>query len=871
MQAPFAPPPTAPSGCNATGEETCEYAADGECDDGGVGSEFDDCGWGTDCSDCGLRFHLPPSPPMPPLQPHHGFTVVSNGTFVNWFGAEALCQNQHGSLASIRSAQDNDEIVMLLRQLPGGGSLAWIGARVAYRGVHGVRWRWWSDGDQFPALESVNDTDNQVYANWDGEMGEPSNSVQCESATLAAGAESTRDCAAIEPWSRSMDANRRGKWFTELCQTRVLLYAVCHEIAPPPSPPPSLPPILVLDPAPPPLPPFHGFSVIDMSLVNASASSSAQAVSFVPWAAASMHCNNALQGVLASIRTAAENELVLSLLQAMPGGAGQAWLGGRLDEHDGMWRWQSGGDTFPGRQDSGSGDASSSGYAGWDYELGEPKLLDMSSQQAAASCASIDPSARSTEQRRGKWFSESCERRVLRYAVCQEIAPPPSPPPSPLAPPPVSVELWPLALGFALLALALAAATCVLYRRRAHRARTEASMRKREADARAKAAEVVREAAAEEQDGFVSFYFVPRAVVLDMNTTTEKPRLMRRPMSSERPYPHHVGNSKRSMTTTLFPGHSLRVFQALLAQGHVQKRAISIRDAMEGKLAATFVAVSHRWETPTEPDVQGDQLAAIQQYLHDHEEVQFVWYDFWCMPQGKSVTPAERASFEWMLKRINLLYLGARVLILLDLSYQSRFWTQFEAWLSFQATSRDGLAPAAEGARRCTIVPVHGANSIMAEGLVAMWARRTLTEAHEVLAEPDVMVTNQKDKDTQLPKILSMDDEVRRVLRGVESEVGVPTVRSEGVITHSSATTLDSSGDTLTHEPPVSVVINVDHGQAEDHLRDQQEQKAQQTEETLQKGDQTQPRAPMMSTSGDDSARVAAAAPPRVVRASWDA
>jgi len=34
---------------------TCEYAGDGECDDGGTGSDFAICEYGTDCDDCGAR------------------------------------------------------------------------------------------------------------------------------------------------------------------------------------------------------------------------------------------------------------------------------------------------------------------------------------------------------------------------------------------------------------------------------------------------------------------------------------------------------------------------------------------------------------------------------------------------------------------------------------------------------------------------------------------------------------------------------------------------------------------------------------------------------------------------------------------------
>ena len=34
---------------------TCESANDGECDDGGEGSDWGDCAYGTDCADCGER------------------------------------------------------------------------------------------------------------------------------------------------------------------------------------------------------------------------------------------------------------------------------------------------------------------------------------------------------------------------------------------------------------------------------------------------------------------------------------------------------------------------------------------------------------------------------------------------------------------------------------------------------------------------------------------------------------------------------------------------------------------------------------------------------------------------------------------------
>ncbi len=41
-----APPPR---GCT----DTCRFAADGECDDGGPGAQYEECTYGTDCADCG--------------------------------------------------------------------------------------------------------------------------------------------------------------------------------------------------------------------------------------------------------------------------------------------------------------------------------------------------------------------------------------------------------------------------------------------------------------------------------------------------------------------------------------------------------------------------------------------------------------------------------------------------------------------------------------------------------------------------------------------------------------------------------------------------------------------------------------------------
>jgi hypothetical protein len=41
--------------CNASCEATCPWDGDGQCDDGGEGSDTAVCSLGTDCTDCGTR------------------------------------------------------------------------------------------------------------------------------------------------------------------------------------------------------------------------------------------------------------------------------------------------------------------------------------------------------------------------------------------------------------------------------------------------------------------------------------------------------------------------------------------------------------------------------------------------------------------------------------------------------------------------------------------------------------------------------------------------------------------------------------------------------------------------------------------------
>jgi len=73
LQRAFPPSPSPPGSGGSTGgsgcAESCVYASDGDCDDGGPGTEYTSCSVGSDCTDCGPRSSGPPLPPSRPAPP----------------------------------------------------------------------------------------------------------------------------------------------------------------------------------------------------------------------------------------------------------------------------------------------------------------------------------------------------------------------------------------------------------------------------------------------------------------------------------------------------------------------------------------------------------------------------------------------------------------------------------------------------------------------------------------------------------------------------------------------------------------------------------------------------------------------------------
>jgi hypothetical protein len=227
---------------------------------------------------------------------------------------------------------------------------------------------------------------------------------------------------------------------------------------------------------------------------------------------------------------------------------------------------------------------------------------------------------------------------------------------------------------------------------------------------------------------------------------------------------------------------SLPPMQTLRDVGHLEKKRVPLSDAFNqaaGNEAQgiafgdgidvfkikDILFVSHRWEEPGRPDVNGVQLKAIKAYLEKHPEIKWIWFDYSSMPQKirgiDSRTPKEKAEFQLMLTCITDLYLTASVLILLDGSYASRFWTLTEAWCSMQTATSDGLRPSTEAERRYTISCIHNATiETTAKGLEDLVSTKKPTEMYEILKKPDVNVTNAKDKEDMLPVIQKTHEHV---------------------------------------------------------------------------------------------------------------
>lgn len=145
------------------------------------------------------------------------------------------------------------------------------------------------------------------------------------------------------------------------------------------------------------------------------------------------------------------------------------------------------------------------------------------------------------------------------------------------------------------------------------------------------------------------------------------------------------------------------------------------------------------------------------------------------MPQGGDRTASEKFEFDLMLSSIADLYLTTRILLIVDVTYLTRFWTTLEAWCSMQTCAPAGLRPAMDNEKRYEITFILNAKGVLTNETIenAVW-KKSPQEMVTMLGSTDVAVTNAKDKAQQLPKIQGTDEHVREVFKKVKSRQALP-------------------------------------------------------------------------------------------------
>jgi len=215
--------------------------------------------------------------------------------------------------------------------------------------------------------------------------------------------------------------------------------------------------------------------------------------------------------------------------------------------------------------------------------------------------------------------------------------------------------------------------------------------------------------------------------------------------------------------------------QTLRSRDKLVKLTIDLAMAFRGEgIIKKILFISHRWEEKWAPDVRGEQLKAIQKYLLAHPEIEFVWFDYSCMPQKENAevdgrSTIEKKEFDLMLGAISDLYLTAPVLILLDNNYVGRFWTMTEAWCSMMSATKDGIHPTVDAECRYTIECIGNASAKFdVPKLKEELGAKTPAQMHTFLSSIDIIVTNAKDKEITLPIIANMDRHVKIMLEEMD-------------------------------------------------------------------------------------------------------
>jgi hypothetical protein len=189
--------------------------------------------------------------------------------------------------------------------------------------------------------------------------------------------------------------------------------------------------------------------------------------------------------------------------------------------------------------------------------------------------------------------------------------------------------------------------------------------------------------------------------------------------------------------------------------GWLKKRKISLSDCL--KPLMNFAAVSHVWCSHTDhPDPLGEQADQLRSYLQKNPQIEWVWIDWSCLPQGRR-TDSEEVLFTQASRFACLIYLSMVVVKILDSKYLNRFWTQYEAWLSYQRVDFDGFSPSQGRRSDCIFTGLALTNEreeINQRKLVLdKWASVDMDAMTHRLKRSQVRVTKESDKHGQLSRV----------------------------------------------------------------------------------------------------------------------
>ena len=96
--------------------------------------------------------------------------------------------------------------------------------------------------------------------------------------------------------------------------------------------------------------------------------------------------------------------------------------------------------------------------------------------------------------------------------------------------------------------------------------------------------------------------------------------------------PAVVSADGEDVEDSLLVSRSLPCFQMLQADEDpeaqpVKKKLSKLECIRQQRYAERYLVISHRWAERSEPDREGGQLKAIKEYLHEHPEVEWVWFE----------------------------------------------------------------------------------------------------------------------------------------------------------------------------------------------------------------------------------------------------